>query len=209
MPADDKTELEHQYALALSGIDSEDVNGTQYVHRPLMLWLVAAGKTPQVVDHVRLHRADTRASSDLEPNIFDGLSKVEIDGHRVILVTSTSWGGGSGSYHYYDFYRPEGSKLQLIKSFGHERLEGTYFTIYKHAAYDASLICSRGEKHGKAYIYTCYLNVTKYAYDGASMLPVASAKLHERRGNRFLNEKYWFMSVQKALRNGEIFGAVR
>ena len=84
-------------------------------------------------------------------------------------------------------------------------MEQTYFAVYKSAIYDAECVCTRGEKHGKAYAYTCYLQVTKYAFDGQAIRPVGSERMREQRGNRYLQDKYWFISVLKALQKNEIF----
>ena len=86
-------------------------------------------------------------------------------------------------------------------------MEQTYFAVYKNAIYDAQCVCTRGEKHGNAYVYTCYLQVTKYAFDGQTIQPVGSERMREMRGNRFLQDKYWFISVLKALQKNEIFPA--
>ena len=61
------------------------------------------------------------------------------------------------------------------------------------------------KKHGNAYVYTCYLLVTKYAFDGQAIRPVASERMREQRGNRYLQDKYWFISVLNALQKNEIF----
>jgi hypothetical protein len=63
----------------------------------------------------------------------------------------------------------------------------------------------QGEKHGNAFVYTCYLQVTKYEFDGQEIRPVGSGRMREQRGNRYLGEKYWFVSVLKALQTNEIF----
>jgi hypothetical protein len=84
-------------------------------------------------------------------------------------------------------------------------MEQTYFAVYKNAVYDAEPVCTRGEKHGNAYVYTCYLQVTKYTFEGQAMRSVGSERMREQRGNRFLGEKYWFMSVLRALQTNEIF----
>ena len=60
-------------------------------------------------------------------------------------------------------------------------------------------------KHGKAYLYTCSLQVTKYGFNGEEIRAVGSERMREQTGNRFLSEKYWFISVLKALQKKEIF----
>jgi len=126
-------------------------------------------------------------------------------GSDLFLVRSVLSGGGSGSLHYFDFYQLDKKKLRLVKSFSHQRMEQIYFAVYKSAIYDAERVCTRGEKHGNAYVYTCYLLVTKYAFDGQAIRPVASERMREQRGNRYLQDKYWFISVLNALQKNEIF----
>jgi hypothetical protein len=85
-------------------------------------------------------------------------------------------------------------------------MQQTYFAVYKNTIYDAECVCTRGgEKHGKAYVYTCYLQVTQYAFDGQAIRPVRSERMREQRGNRYLQDKYWFISVLKALQKNEVF----
>jgi hypothetical protein len=124
---------------------------------------------------------------------------------NLILLRTVLSGGGSGSLNFFDFYRVERNKLVLVRGFSHERMEQTYFAVYQHAIYDAEKVCTRGEKHGNAYVYTCYLQVTKYAFDGRKIRPVGSERIREQRGNRFLTDKYWFISVLRALQKKEIF----
>ena len=80
-----------------------------------------------------------------------------------------------------------------------------YFCIANELIYDAVLVKERGAKRGKSYIYTCYLDVSKYSYDGKGIVKIASEKLREMTGNRFLDEKYWCMSLRNALKRGEVF----
>jgi hypothetical protein len=47
--------------------------------------------------------------------------------------------------------------------------------------------------------------VTKYTFDGEAIRPVGSERMREQKGNRFLQDKYWFISVLKALQKHEIF----
>jgi hypothetical protein len=84
-------------------------------------------------------------------------------------------------------------------------MEVPYFAVYKDAMYDAECVCTRGEKHGKAFIYTCYLQVAKFAFDGEAIRPVGSERMREQKGNRFLVDKYRYISVLKALQKHEIF----
>ena len=184
--------LEHEYLVALSDADNSEDGIPE---KPVMLLLVAADEKIVVEDRVVLHDA----------NFFSGISKETVGGRDLFLVTSVGAWGGSGSNHYFDFFRPEKKKLRLVKGFAHGRMQVPYFALYKNAIYDAELVCTRGEKRGKAYVYTCYLAVTKYGYDGDEIRPVASERLREQRGNRYLADKYWFVSVRKALQASKIF----
>lgn len=196
---------QHEYLIALSDVDSDAIPA-----RPVMILLVAVGKKIAVEDRVILHNdASTGNFWDGPPNYSSGISREKVGRGDLFLVRSVLSGGGSGSLHYFDFYRPEGKKLRLVKSFSHGRMERTYFAVYRNAVYDAERVCTRGERRGRAYVYTCYLQVTKYTFDGQAIRPVGSERMREQHGNRFLEEKYWFMSVLKALRNNEIFSQVQ
>ena len=196
---DQRAPREHLVALS----DADDL---QLHVRPVMLLLVGVGKETLVEDRVTLHN-DVGNGEFWKgpPNYFSGMSRERVGAGDLFLVRSMLTGGGSGSLQYFDFYIPEKQKLRLVKSFSHGRTEQTYFAVYKNAIYDAELVCTRGEKHGRAYVYTCYLQVTKCTFDGRAILPVGSERMREQRGNRYLQDKYWFVSVLKALKNGEIF----
>ena len=116
-------------------------------------------------------------------------------------------GGGSGSLHLLQFYTVDKGKLKLVKAFEHGRMERLYFCIYNNAIYDSVVVKKRGEKREKvnAYIYICWMEVTKFTCDGKSIVPVATEKCREKTGNKFLDEKYWCMSVLTALKRGEVF----
>jgi hypothetical protein len=193
----------HEYLVALS-----DANDSDIASKPVMLLLVALGKKIVVEDRVTLHNdAKTGKFWDGPPNYFDGMTKERVGDGDLFLVKSMLSGGGSGSLHFFDFYRLDNKKLRLVKSFSHSRMEQTYFAVYKNATYDAQRICTRGEKRANvnAYVYTCYLQVTKYAFDGETFRAVGSERMREQQGNRFLEDKYRFMSVLKALQENEIF----
>jgi hypothetical protein len=139
------------------------------------------------------------------PNYVNTL-RLETIGHRqLVYVYSNSCWGGSGSNHLYSFYSVRDGRLTLLKQFEHERMMRFYFCLRNGAIYDAVLVKNRGAKHGNAYVYTCYLAVTKYSCDGNSIVMVGSEKLREMTGNRFLDEKYWNMSVCNALTRCEAF----
>jgi hypothetical protein len=200
---DEAVELEYLVAL----VDAED---RQIPARPVVLLLVALGKKVVVEDRVTLHDASNTGNFwDGPPNYLKGLSRESVGGGDLFLIRSVLSGGGSGSLHYFDFYRLEKKHLRLVTSFSHQRMQQTYFAVYRDAVYDAECICSRGQKHGDAYIYTCYLQVTKYTFDGQTLRPVGSERMREQRGNRYLQDKYWFISVLNALRNKEIFAEAR
>ena len=192
---------QHEHLVALADADDHQIPA-----KPVMLFLVAAGKRIVVEDSVTLHNDATMGKfRNRSPNYFSGLARENVGGGDLFLVGSVFTAGGSGSLHYFDFYGIENKKLRLVKSFSHERMERTYFAVYKNAIYDAEKFCTRGEKHGKAYVYTCYLEVTKYAFDGRAIRPVGSERMREQRGNRYLQDKYRFISVLKALQQNEIF----
>jgi len=192
---------QHEHLVALADADDH-----QIAKKPVVLLLVAAGKKIVVEDSVILHNdANTGRFWNGPPNYFSGLTRENVGGSDLFLVRSAFSAGGSGSLHYFDFYKPEKKKLRLVKSFSHGRMDETYFAVYKNAIYDAESVCTRGEKRGKAYVYTCYLQVTKYAFDGQAIRPVDSERMREQRGNRYLQDKYRFISVLKALQKNEIF----
>ena len=99
------------------------------------------------------------------------------------------------------------TKERLLSSihFGHGRMERCYFAAYENSVYDAELVCKRGERRGKSFVYTCYLQVTRYGSDGQSLVQTGAQRLGEKKGNRFLGDSFRFMSVEKALKTGEIF----
>jgi len=139
------------------------------------------------------------------PNYFNDLDQVEVGGHKLILLRTTVLGGGSGSGQYFDFYEIKGDKLSLIKSVAHGCFESYYFALHGKNVYDADLVCQRGKKHGKSFIYTCYLQVTRYGFNGRAFVKTGSERLQEKKGNWFLCDSYRFMSVKRALEKGEIF----
>lgn len=189
-----------EYLVALSDVDESDPA------KPVMLLLVSTGAKTVIEDRMALHTEPRGKPALVEaPNYVGALSHQKIgDADLVLVATIGSW-GGSGSLHYFDFFRPEGHKLHLVKSFSHGWMQVPYFAVYENAVYDAELGCRRGEKIGKAYVYTCWLDVTKFGFANGEMLPVSSKRMREHQGNRYLGDKYRFISVLKALRNHEIF----
>jgi hypothetical protein len=172
--------------------------------RPVVLGLLVWNGKWTLRDKVLPHY-NTGTSDEQWPNYFTDLDQVEVGNRKLILLRTTVFGGGSGSLQYFDFYDIDGEKLSLVKSFAHGRFESYYFALHEKNVYDADLVCRRGERHGKSFVYTCYLQVTRYGFDGRSLVETGSEKLQERKGNRFLGESYRFMSVKRALDKGEIF----
>jgi len=142
---------------------------------------------------------------DYPPNYLDTLRTQTIGQTKLLYVASHWWGGGSGSDFFYSFFLIHAGKFKLLKQFEHERMMRLYFYTANDSIYDAVLVKKRGPKRGKSYIYTCYLDVSKYSYDGKAIVKIASEKLREMTGNRFLDEKYWCMSLRNALMRGEAF----
>ena len=193
-----------QYLLALSDQIADDSNSAEIPEKVPMVLLARMDKTLVVQDQVLLHSSGEDDTGNT-PNYFTKMSAEDVGAGKLYLLTSMQFGGGSGSEHFFDFYRVHNDKLQLMKSFSHGRMQRPYFAIYQNAIYDGKLHCERGEKHGKAYIYTCRIDVTKYVYDGAAVRAIGTQPMRIRQGNRYLSDSYWFVSVSKALRNKEIF----
>ena len=87
-----------EYLVALS--DAADAEA--FPEKPVMLLLVAVGKRIVVEDSVTLH-SDARAGDRYSPNYFSGMTRENVGGGDLFLVTSMVFGGGSGSLHYFDF----------------------------------------------------------------------------------------------------------
>jgi hypothetical protein len=182
-----------------------DIHGDRIKSRPITLLLIAGGKQAMVEDRVIPHDSASEEFWKGPPTYLDGMTKEKLEGRDLILIRTVLSGGGSGALFFFDLYDVEKNKLRLLKSFSHQRMEQTYFAIYRHTIYDAEKVCTRGEKHGNAYVYTCYLQVTKYRFVGQAIRPAGSERMREQRGNRFLGDKYWFVSVAEALQKKEIF----
>jgi hypothetical protein len=191
-----------EFLVALSDLDEESPSKT------VTLLLVRGDHQPVVEDSVLLHSEPPHPGDRaLAPNYCFGVSRQNVGAGDLFLVTSRGAWGGSGAINYFDFFRPENHKLRLVKSFQHPRMESYYFTVFENAAYDAEVQCVRGEKHGNAYVYTCWLQVTKFLFNGTDLLPVASERMREQKGNRFLKDQYWFISLKRALQNREVFAS--
>jgi hypothetical protein len=147
----------------------------------------------------------TESKEEFGPNIVNSMKLETVGAQKLLYIYTITWGGGSGSEHYYSLYSIKEGVVRLLKTFEHERMERLYFCMYNNSIYDAKVVKVRGEKKGKAYIYTCYWNVTKYTCNEDSIIAVESDKCREMKGNRFLDEKYRCMSLLKAIKNGEVF----
>jgi len=139
------------------------------------------------------------------PNILEKLSVQSVNGHDLIHLYTVAWGGGSGSSHYFQFFTVENDAPRLLKAIDHDRMSRLYFCLYDEKIYDARLVKHRREKKGRAFVYTCYLEATEFAFDGKQILPTSTARLREKQGNRFLDEKYWCMSLKNAIKRKEVF----
>ncbi len=180
-----------------------DINRDVPTRAATLLLVARRQPHPVLEDNVTLH--DPCGSACYTPNYLGRVNEENVGTGRLLFVWSAGSAGGSGASHYYDFYRVENGKLRLVRSFKHGRMDRFYFAIYKNAIYDSEVECKRGEKHGRAYIYTCGFKVTKYLYDGNSIAAVASETCRARQGNRYLGEEYRTMSVRSALQQGEVF----
>jgi hypothetical protein len=169
--------------------------------RPVRLLYLAWNRGWTVLDNVEIAGVEPK----LPPQYLDGISVVPV-GRGSLLYIYTNWsGGGSGSLHYYQFFMAVSGRLRLLKAFEHERMERGYLCLSGHRIYDAALVKRRGERKGNAYLYTCFLDVTEFTYDGERLLAVRSERLDERTGNRFLDEAYWNKSLCSILRRGGHF----
>jgi hypothetical protein len=182
-----------QYLVALSDGNSADPQ------KPITLLYIDWDKKWYVKDK------EVITNSDYMGNYYGDMRIETIGQTNLLYVYSYYSDGGSGSTHYYRFYSIEEGKLSLLKAFEHSRMERLYFCIWNNAIYDSELVKQRGEKKGNAFVYTCYLNVTKFTCDGKAIVALGAQRLREKQGNRFLDEQYWCMSVQNALKKGEVF----
>ena len=146
-------------------------------------------------------------ADSLSPNYVHAMRIETVGNTGLVYVYTSSWWGGSGSNHLYSFFAIRDGRVNLLKQFEHGRMQRLYFCLRNRAIYDGELVKIRGSKHGKAYVYICFLDLAKYSCDGSSIVKVGSEKLREMTGNRFLDEKFWNMSVCNALARCEAFQA--
>ncbi len=194
-------------------VDSEDTaSGWQAIpQQPVMFRLLRWRKEWSVLDTVLPHHQEPAKTGafDWAPNYFADLDRVRVGDASLILARSVASAGGSGSLNYFDFSVVERDRLKLVKSFEHGRFERYYFAMQGDSVFDGELVCKRGERRKGSYVHTCYIQVTRYGFDGRSLVATGSERLGERRGNFALQDDYRFVSVGEALAKGEIFGAGR
>lgn len=154
-----------------------------------------------VLDSVELAGSDPRFA----PQYLNGISVVRV-GPADLLYVNSNWSrGGSGSPHYFQFFRATAERLELVRAFEHERMERGLLCLRNDRIYDAVVACRRGEKKGGAYLYFCHLDTTEYTFVNGEILAARHAKLEERTGNRFLDETYRNLSLRSLLRRGSFF----
>lgn len=154
-----------------------------------------------VLDSVELAGSDARFA----PQYLNGISVVRV-GPADLLYVNSNWSrGGSGSPHYFQFFRASADRLELVRAFEHERMERGLLCLRNDRIYDAVVACRCGEKKGAAYVYSCHLDATEYTFAGGKIVPVRKERLEERTGNRFLEETYRNLSLRSLLRQGNWF----
>jgi len=169
-----------------------------------LLYLVWAKGRWTVLDSMDVSAKDPT----LAPQFADAVSVVTV-GTANLLFVRTAWSaGGSGSWHYFLFITAVDGHLRLVRRFEHERMQRGLLTLRDERLYDANVACSRGEKKGKAYVYSCYLDTREFTYDGEHLTEVRRERLEERSGNRFLDETYWNISLRSVLQKGGHFLAL-
>lgn len=165
------------------------------------LLYLAWNRTWSIVDAIEITSADGKTT----PQYVNGIAIVKIGTTDMLYVYTNYFGGGSGSSHYFDFYRVEGGRLKRIRSFEHDRMERGLLCLRNNRIYDAIIACDRIEKKGRAYIYGCFLDTTEYTFDRQQIVPLRKERVEKRRGNRYLCETYWNMSLRSFLRSGSYF----
>jgi hypothetical protein len=154
-----------------------------------------------VLDTIELTADDVQ----LAPQYVGGISVVRVGGASLLYVHAFWFGGGSGSEHFYRFYTIASGRLRLSRAFEHGRMERGYLCLRNDRIYDATLVCSRGEKIGPSFVHSCYLDTTEFTFDGESVNAVRRERLEERAGNRFLSDSYRNLSLRSILMRGGHF----
>ena len=139
------------------------------------------------------------------PQYLNGIAVVKVGTANLLYVYTNWFGGGSGSIHYFQFFRIAADHLQLVRGFKHDRMERGLLCLRNDRIYDAAIACSRGDKKGGSYQYSCYLDTSELSYDGQSIIAVRNERLEERTGNRYLGETYWNTSLRSVLQRGGHF----
>lgn len=166
-----------------------------------LLYLSWNGRRWTVLDSIEIAGRDP----ELNPQYLSGISVVKV-GSADLLYVYTTWSrGGSGSLHYFQFFKVVAGHLKLVRAFEHDRMERGFLCLRNNRIYDAAVACSRGEKRGRAYVYSCYLDTKEFTYDGRSVTTTRTERLEERTGNRFLDETYHNLSLRSILQRGGHF----
>lgn len=154
-----------------------------------------------VLDSIEIAGRDATVA----PQFLSGIAVVTVGSAKLLYVYTTWSRGGSGSVNYHQFFDVIGDRLKRVKAFEHERMERGLLCLQNQRIYDASVVCSRGEKRGNAYVYSCYLDAREFTFDGDAVLETRGERLEERTGNRFLGESYRNMSLRSVLERGGHF----
>jgi hypothetical protein len=154
-----------------------------------------------VVESIAIRGGDP----ELDPQYLSGISVVRVGSANLLYVYTTWFGGGSGSLHYFQFFDVVAGHLKLVRGFAHHRMERGLLSLRNDRIYDAEVACSRGQKVGRSYVYSCHLETTEFTYDGQSITAVRTERLEERTGNRFLADTYRNLSLRSILKRGGHF----
>ncbi len=154
-----------------------------------------------VLDNVAIAGRD----ATLLPQYLSGVSVVKVGAQNLLYVYTTWSGGGSGGMHYFQFFKAVGTRLQLVRGFEHVRMEHGFFTLHNDRIYDADIVCTRGEKKGRGYVYACHLDAKEYSFDGEHLVETRRERMEERTGNRFLSETYRNLSLHAEIMRGGHF----
>lgn len=154
-----------------------------------------------VLDSIAISGSESR----FDPQYLSGISVVKVGNANVLFVYTTWFGGGSGSLHSFQFFTVVAGRLKLMRAFEHDRMERGLLCLRNDRIYNAEVACSRGERKGNAYVYSCHLDTREYTSDGESIFEARRESLEVRTGNRYLGETYRNMSLRSLLRRGGHF----
>lgn len=182
----------------------EDSNEVEQ-EKPVITLLLGWDGKWVVYDKVFPHMGPTEENEYGTPNYFTDIDRVQVDSCTLVLLRTMVFGGGSGYLQYFDFYNVVDNRLVLLSGFAHGKFERYYFALYNGAIYDAELVCTKGPRRHKSYVYTCYLEVKQYHFDGARICAAAAERYCERQGPWFLCDSYRFLNIEDALKKGKIF----